>query len=451
MLEDLEDVPEVPPSPRQFFVNLYALSDVEQAIPQSEPQFGEYFPLDAGAPVEQLPMPEQISVHLFSLSDVSRLEDARNYGLQWAGESSHYVEEIEEQSPLPEKMVISLYPLPDIKQQPIERDSSDAGSEISPYPQKHLIELHSISISNSLHPHNSHSALPHSQGIQENTLSPARISVDLHPLLALEQSLPTHTADTAARKDQSVATRDVHPLSRSVGLFTSQGTTMPEESFPPIPTTSQATESSTTLRHEDPEEMASSSSGTEVHAKSMEGTTHELNLGQDRKREATNTSESHEAVQEKRLEPQVVPSQEALVTNFQKSTSSKQAERPHDPKALALLNTSKSLLLDDDTTQSIKQRLMQMENDFLDSQLDYHRELEKHLVPPVPGSERVPPQSHLKTKSGKVAVLEWVIARYSARGDQNQTLHQALLSSLGLEFEPSSSILQSGDSAKLET
>jgi hypothetical protein len=81
-------------------------------------------------------------------------------------------------------------------------------------------------------------------------------------------------------------------------------------------------------------------------------------------------------------------------------------EEKRDNRVAVLLETSKSLVLDDDEIDKLT-------NDELNRQLDYHRDAEKKLN--IPDAEKIPLKTHLKYKDDRRAELKKAVGRHVTR------------------------------------
>ncbi|KAF9526297.1 hypothetical protein CPB83DRAFT_493148 [Crepidotus variabilis] len=132
MPSNVEDVPEIPPSPQQLSVKLYSLSDVEHLLQESDtPSHTAPGGLNIGMP----PLPLQVSIHLYPLSDLSH-----NSAFS-VSEAGSFEQEV---LPSPERTSISLYPVPEIEQSAITSDNAEDIRDTFPSPPRLNLNLYSL-------------------------------------------------------------------------------------------------------------------------------------------------------------------------------------------------------------------------------------------------------------------------------------------------------------------
>ncbi|KAF9526304.1 hypothetical protein CPB83DRAFT_817335 [Crepidotus variabilis] len=179
MHQDVTEIPEIPPSPRQLSVDLYSLIDVGDFLSlygSSGEELSLYeYPLMS----EQLPIPEQLSIHLYPLEAALLIRKSPEPVLQES--SLQNLEPTSETSPLPHRLHINLYPLPEVGRRNANiLDGVGDTLELSPSPQHVSINPYPL-LPNIINTQSSRTSSI--ETLSDVPPSPTHISIDLHSRL----------------------------------------------------------------------------------------------------------------------------------------------------------------------------------------------------------------------------------------------------------------------------
>ncbi|KAF9526298.1 hypothetical protein CPB83DRAFT_837516 [Crepidotus variabilis] len=197
-----EAVPETPPSPLLFSVNLFAFPDVEHLLPG---------PAHEASSLERTPIPPQLSIDLYPLSEI--LTGSQDFGLENYGETQRT-----QQAPAPKRISIGLYSFADTER------LSEGVSDVSPTPRTVSINLYPIA--------NIATPLPLPEDITEISPSPTNISIDLHHFPEVDHLL------NRSRHQRSTQEVPPVPASHAVALYSINNLFISDTPTSPQPTTS---------------------------------------------------------------------------------------------------------------------------------------------------------------------------------------------------------------------
>ncbi|KAF9526299.1 hypothetical protein CPB83DRAFT_493316 [Crepidotus variabilis] len=173
MPREVEGVPEVPPSPLSFSVNLYPSLDVDN--------------LTLDLRTEKNPIPSQFSIDLYSLSET--LTSSQVFDLE-----DHEEPLQTQQMSVPKQIFIDLYSLADINR------ASESVTEVAPIPKTACISLYPII--------NVPAPLRQSEDVADIPPSPTNISIDLHPFPWIASSGPGVPTVTQASENLQTASSE---------------------------------------------------------------------------------------------------------------------------------------------------------------------------------------------------------------------------------------------------